>query len=256
MKPARFRPHLLAAVALGLTLALFAQPPIHQSLDYHRFADTRTLSGIANFWNVVSNLPFLLVGLMGLAWAVKHMASIERETRAAWLVLFGGVALVGVGSSWYHLAPGSATLVWDRLPMTLAFMALFAIVLGEHIALRIARVSLYPLLLAGVASVLYWRSSDDLRPYALVQFLPVLLIPLILLLYPKKGSGAVWIALACYVAAKLLEALDARIYDALGHAISGHSLKHVVAAGAMWALLAGLKGRCSASIQPSAPIPG
>jgi hypothetical protein len=66
----------------------------------------------------------------------------------------------------------------------------------------------------------------------------------------------VWIALACYVAAKLLEALDARIYDALGHAISGHSLKHVVAAGAMWALLAGLKGRRSASIQAPASVPG
>ena len=256
MNLARFRPHLLAALALGLTLALFAQPPIHQSLDYHHFADSRTLLGVPNFWNVVSNLPFLLVGLLGLAWTVKHMEKIERETRAAWLVLFGGVALVGVGSSWYHLAPSSATLVWDRLPMTLAFMALFAIVLGEHIALRLARMGLYPLLLAGVASVLYWRSTDDLRPYALVQFLPVLLIPLILVLYPRKGSGPVWIALACYVAAKLLEALDARIFDALGHAISGHSLKHVVAAGAMWALLAGLKGRRSASIQPSAPIPG
>jgi hypothetical protein len=180
LKLARFRLHLLVAVALGLTLALFAQPPIHQSLDYHRFADTRTLLGVPNYWNVVSNLPFLFVGLFGLAWTVKHNESIVRETRAAWLVLFGGVALVGLGSGWYHLSPSRGTLVWDRLPMTLAFMALLAIVRGEHIALRLARMALYPLLLAGVASVLYWRSTDDLRPYALVQFLPVLLIPLIL----------------------------------------------------------------------------
>jgi hypothetical protein len=253
---ARFRPHLLAALALGLTIALFAQPPIHQSLDYHRFADTRTLLGVPNFWNVLSNLPFALVGLAGLAWTVQHLDDIRRETRSAWLALFIGVALVGLGSGWYHLSPSSATLVWDRLPMTLAFMAFFAIILGEHIALRLARLSLYPLLIAGVLSVLYWASTDDLRPYALVQFLPVLLIPLILVLYPKKGSGAVWAALGCYVVAKLLEAFDPAIYDALGHAISGHSLKHVVAALGMWALLVGLKGRRSASIQPSAPVPG
>jgi hypothetical protein len=256
LKLARFRLHLLAAVALGLTLALFAQPPIHQSLDYHRFADPRTLLGVPNFWNVVSNLPFLVVGLFGLAWTVKHIESIERETRAAWLVLFGGVALVGLGSGWYHYLPNSASLVWDRLPMTLAFMAFFAIILGEHIDPRLPRWLLWPLLLAGVASVLYWRATDDLRPYALVQFLPVLLIPLVLLLYPKPGRGAVWIALGCYVLAKGLEQFDGQVYEALGHAISGHSLKHVVAAGAMWALLAGLKGRRSASIQPSAPVPG
>ena len=256
MKLARFRPHLLLALALGLALALLAQPPIHQPLAYHRFADARTLLGVPNFWNVLSNLPFVLVGLAGLTWCARHIQRVPRELRAAWLVLFVGVALVGLGSGWYHLAPGNATLVWDRLPMTLAFMAFFAIILGEHLSARAARIALWPLLLAGVASVLYWRRTDDLRPYALVQFLPVLLIPLILLLYPRKGSGAVWVALACYVLAKLLEAFDPQIYGALGGTISGHSLKHVAAAAGMGALLAGLKGRYSASIQPSTPVPG
>jgi len=256
LKLARFRPLLLLALALGLTLAMLAQPAIHQPLAYHQFADARALLGVPNFWNVVSNLPFLLVGMAGLSWTLHHIEGIARELRAAWLILFIGVALVGVGSSWYHYAPGNATLVWDRLPMTLAFMAFFAIILGEHIELRLARLSLWPLLLAGVASVLYWRATDDLRAYALVQFLPVLLIPLILLLYPRQGSGAVWAALGCYLLAKLLEALDPQVHAALGGLISGHSLKHVAAAAGMWALLAGLKGRHSASIQPSVPIPG
>jgi hypothetical protein len=210
---------------------------------------------VPNFWNVLSNLPFLLVGLAGLGWIVRHMESIALELRAAWLVLFLGVALVGLGSGWYHLAPGNATLVWDRLPMTLAFMAFFAIILGEHIQPRLARMALWPLLLAGVASVLYWRATDDLRPYALVQFLPVLLIPLVLVLYPKRGSGAVWIALGCYVLAKLLEAFDPQVYAALGHAISGHSLKHVAAAAGMWALLAGLESGHYTGIQPAALVP-
>jgi hypothetical protein len=251
----RFRAHLLLAIALA-SLAIFAWPPIHQPLDYHRFADARTLFGLPNFWNVASNLPFVLVGIAGLAWTATHVTRVDRCLRAAWLVLFVGVVFVGLGSSWYHLAPGNATLVWDRLPMTLAFMAFFAIILGEHIDEKIARVSLWPLLAAGVASVLYWQRTDDLRPYALVQFLPVLLIPLILLLYPRRDSGPVWIALGCYVLAKLLELFDARVYAALGGTISGHSLKHVAAAMGMLALLAGLKAGRSASIQPSAPVPG
>jgi hypothetical protein len=252
----RLRPYLLLAIALAMTLAIAAQPVIHQSLDYHRFADVRTLLGVRNFWNVASNLPFLLVGGAGLAWWARHRGQIAPEVRAAWAILFAGVALVGLGSGWYHYLPNSASLVWDRLPMTLAFMAFFAIILGEHIDPRLPRWLLWPLLLAGVASVLYWRATDDLRPYALVQFLPVLLIPLVLLLYPKPGRGAVWLALGCYVLAKGLEQFDGQVYEALGHAISGHSLKHLAAAAGMAALLAGLRARHSASIHASAPVPG
>ena len=252
----RFRPHLLIAIALALTLAMLAQPPIPQPLAYHRFADTRTLLGVPNFWNVMSNLPFLLVGMAGLVWTAVRLAKIERELRPAWLILFTGVALVGLGSGWYHLAPANASLVWDRLPMTIAFMAFFAIILGEHLSPRLAKLLLWPLLIGGVASVLYWQRTDDLRPYALVQFLPILLIPLILLLYPRRHSGAVWAALGCYVLAKLLEAFDPQVYASFGHQMSGHSLKHVAAAAGMYALLAGLKRRHSASIQPPASVPG
>ena len=248
------RPYLLLAVALAFALAIALQPPIHQSLAYHRFADTRTLLGVPNFWNVASNLPFVLVGMAGLAWMRRHGQSNASELRTAWLVLFAGVVMVGFGSGAYHWAPDNASLVGDRVPMTIAFMSLFAIILGEHISLKAAQRALWPLLLAGVASVLYWRATDDLRPYVLVQFLPVLLIPLILLLYPRKGTGPVWIALACYVLAKALEQFDAQVFEALGGTISGHSLKHLAAAAGMAALLAGLEHRRSVSIQPPAPV--
>jgi hypothetical protein len=256
LRLARFRPHLLLALALAMTLAVLAQPPIHQPQAYHAFADTRTILGIPNFWNVVSNLPFVFVGLAGLRWVLANLQSIERALRPAHVVLFIGVTLVGFGSGWYHLRPDNAALVWDRLPMTLAFMAFFAIVLGEHIALRLGRLLLWPLLVAGVLSVLYWRASDDLRPYALVQFLPVLLIPLVLWLYPREGSGAVWLALGCYVLAKLLEQFDPAVHAALGNAISGHSLKHLAAAAGMYALLAGWRrrDRRSAGVHATAPV--
>jgi hypothetical protein len=112
-------------------------------------------------------------------------------------------------------------------------------------------------LLAGLASVLYWRATDDLRPYVLVQFLPVLLIPLVLLLYPRRGSAGLWLALACYVLAKALEQFDGQVYAALGGVISGHSLKHLAAAAGMAALFGSLRSRArrSVGIQPDAPIP-
>lgn len=253
---ARFRPHLLVAVALAMALALAMQPPIPQDPAYHRFADDRTLLGIANFWNVVSNLPFLLVGMAGLRWVRTGFHDLPGPLRQAYLVLFVGVALVGLGSSWYHWAPSNDSLLWDRLPMTLAFMALFTVVLGEHIDRRFGAL-LWPLLLSGVFSVVYWRISElagrgDLRPYALVQFLPVLLIPMVLLLYPRPRGGWVWVGLLAYVLAKLLEQFDAPVFVALGQ-ISGHSLKHLAAAGAMWALLLGLQRQSAGAAATKKP---
>jgi hypothetical protein len=248
MPLARYRPHLLLAVALAMAAALALHGPIPQDPAYHHFADARTLLGVPNFWNVASNLPFLLVGVAGLAWLSRALPRIAPPLQPAYLLLFLGVALVAFGSSWYHAAPSNDTLLWDRLPMTLAFTALLAIVLGEHIDERLARWLLWPMAVAGVASVVYWHASEragvgDLRPYALVQFLPVLLVPIVLLLYPRPRSAGLWVALALYVAAKALEMADARVDAALGGAISGHSLKHLAAAGAMAALLAGLRAR-------------
>jgi hypothetical protein len=247
---ARYRPHLLVAVALAMVAALALHGPIPQDPAYHHFSDTRALLGVPNFWNVLSNLPFLLVGVAGVRWVLQAMPGLPRALRQSYLVLFLGVALVGLGSAWYHLQPSNDALLWDRLPMTLAFTALFSIILGEHLAPRLGPRLLWPMLLAGVLSVLYWHATEragvgDLRPYAVVQFLPVLLIPMILVLYPRPGSAGLWLALGAYVVAKVLEQFDARVADVLHGAISGHSLKHVVAALGMWALLAGLQRRAS-----------
>lgn len=252
MDLARYRPQLLVAIALAMVVALAVHGPIPQDPGYHHFADTRALSGVPNFWNVASNLPFLLVGIAGVRWVLRALPVLPPALQPAYLVLFLGVALVGLGSAWYHLHPSNDTLLWDRLPMTLAFTALFAIILGEHVAPRFGPRLLWPMLVAGVLSVLYWHATEragvgDLRPYALVQFLPVVLIPVILLLYPRPGSAGLWIALGAYVAAKLLEQFDVQVYAALAGIVSGHSLKHVVAALGMWALLAGLRRRLNAA---------
>lgn len=233
---------LCAAVVLPATCALLVHGPIHQDPAYHRFADARTLFGIPNFWNVVSNLPFVIAGAIGLR-SLLHgpRSGVLPELRSAYAALFAGSVLVGFGSGWYHLAPADASLVWDRLPMTLAFMGFFVIVLGEHVSPALARRSLWPLVLLGAASVAWWRISGDLRAYVLVQFAPMLLIPALLLLHRSRlaTSRPLWLVLASYAIAKLLELCDAPLYALTG--VSGHPLKHVAAAAGLFAMLAAMQ---------------
>jgi hypothetical protein len=230
---------------LSLAAVLFL-PPWPQDPGYHRFADDRTLFGVPNALNVLSNVPFVLVGLAGCVWLLRQAPRPDgplREPgeRGPWLVMFLGVLLTGFGSGYYHLDPEDARLVWDRLPMTVAFMSFFAATLGERIQVRVGVWLLGPLLLLGVGSVVNWRQTDDLRLYGVVQFFPMLAIPLLLLLMPPRytGSGYVWGAIGWYAAAKVLEthAADHGLF-ALGHLVSGHTLKHLAAAGgAFWLLL-------------------
>lgn len=220
---------------LAIVAALFA-PPIAQDLNYHLFSDTHTYFGIPHFWNTVSNAPFLLVGAYGLYKLTHNKLNVAVELRAALYIFYTGVFFVGLGSGYYHLNPNNVTLVWDRLPMTIGFMALFCLVIAEYIAVKPAKALLAPLILGGIASVAYWYITEthqqgDLRPYALVQFLPMLVIPLILLTYkhPFNHAKGYWWLITCYGAAKLLEHFDPQIHGLLGF-MSGHALKHAIAA--------------------------
>jgi hypothetical protein len=248
---AAFEARVLGFLALAIfgSGSVFCLPPIPQDLSYHTFADDRTMLGVPNFMNVASNLPFLLVGVLGLGLLLRQDAigpqgSVQdRAERWPLLVLFVGIFLTAFGSSYYHLAPDNDRLVWDRLPMTVAFMGFFASMIGERICLRAGLWLLAPLVWLGFASVFNWqmgeqRHAGDLRLYAFVQFYPLLTIPLMMYLFPPRytRSGDVIITLAWYLFAKVLETgpVDNGIYN-LGHLVSGHSLKHVAAAlGAYW----------------------
>lgn len=222
----------LAVIIVGFLLS----SPIPQDPNYHAFVDSRRFFGIVNFWNVTSNLPFLVFGAWGLAIVRRYSRQVCLQgLEAAYVVFFAGIVLTAFGSGYYHLAPGNETLVWDRLPMTIGFAGLFAIVTGEFVSVEVARRLLVPLLAVGVGSVAYWalteaRGVGDLRPYAVVQFLPMLLIPAILFMYrPAIGAKKYfWIMLLFYVFAKVFENFDAAIYAA-GHLVSGHTLKHLFA---------------------------
>ncbi len=237
---------LFAIIAVFLFVAPYPQPQ-----NYHQFADDRVLLGIPNFWNVVTNALFLVPGFAGL-WILesrKH-PGVLAALFPAYHILFAGVLLTAFGSAWFHLAPDNDTLFWDRLPMTIAFMSLLAIIVGEHVSTRLGRNMLWPLLAIGAISVIYWDYSEaqnagDLRLYGLVQFLPMLIIPAILLGYESvfDRTRFIWILFLLYALAKVFELLDGPLYD-LGEIISGHSIKHLCAAlGPIVLLYGGMKRR-------------
>jgi len=225
----RWQHGLLALAAFGSLGLVLSLPAIRQDDAYHLFADRRVLCGVPNFWDVASNLPFLLVGIAGLKFC---LGSGLQTGKSAWLVLFAGVSLVSIGSATYHWDPGNATLVWDRLPMTIAFMGLFVALLAEYVHARLGDVLLVPMLLLGLFSVLYWERADDLRLYVWVQLIPLLTIPIVMLLFRARYSHS-WLlapALGWYVLAKVAEVYDREFYALTGGVFSGHSLKHVLAA--------------------------
>ena len=241
---------LALSVTILIIIAFWASEPVPQDPAYHAFVDGRRLFGIPNFLNVISNLPLFLVGVWGVSYVLKEGESVCVPTlRSAYLIFFAGVLLSAVGSCYYHVAPDNDTLIWDRLPMTMAFAGLFVIVLGEYVSVPAARRLLLPLLFAGATSVAYWAmteasGSGDLRPYATIQFLPVLIIPAILLLYPSPfgSSRFFWMIIAIYILAKVFENFDAAVFG-VGNWVSGHTLKHLVASFAPLALLSALSLR-------------
>jgi hypothetical protein len=250
---ARTRLMLLLAAALASAAGLVLAGPIRQPQSFHFFDDHRTFLAIPNFANVISNLPFLWIGVAGIGVVLTRGKSNFTHSRERWpyAMFFVGLALTFFGSSYYHWSPNDATLVWDRLPMTLAFAGLFAAFLNERIIPLLGTRLVVLLLVFGVASVAYWQWTGDLRPYVLVQFFPLVTIPLMLVFFPAaytRGSDFGFMIL-WYTIAKLFELLDKQIFALTVRAVSGHTLKHFAAAVSAYVVLRMLRLREPLSAQ-------
>jgi len=244
--PTRYwREAVLLLVLVAPLALLLAGNPIPQDARLNNYADNRTFLGVPNFFDVASNLAFLLVGLAGL-----FTGAARNGAARSWFVAFLGTALVCFGSGYYHWAPDSERLVWDRLPMTLAFMGLFVALVSEHIEERLERVLLAPALLAGIASVLWWHYTDDLRFYIWVQLAPFLAILVVLVAFPGRYTHRAYLlyVLVLYALAKISEVYDGEIYSVTAQALGGHALKHLLAACAVLVVYLMLLRR--------APLPG
>lgn len=248
---------LLLGVAALLALAVFG-PVLPASAHQHGFADQRTFWGIPCALDVLSNLPFAIAGVWGLA--VLHRVApgaLDAASRAFSTLFFAGLVCTAVGSTVYHWQPQDAGLLWDRLGMVLPFAGLLGLAASGRVSARAGWATAGAVLLGGTLAVLWWAHSGNLLPWAVVQ-LGGMLVVLALACLPRRG-GALGLHLgavvAMYALAKLFEAADHPVFQATAQGLSGHSLKHVLAAGAALPVLSALrKLRNSLAIGPPCPM--
>ncbi len=239
----------MLTIAGGVLLLLHG--PVAQPAHYNDFADQSVLFGIPHARDVLSNLGFAMVATWG--WVRlrpnRDHAALARGWYGYRLFLIG-LLLTAVGSGYYHLAPDNERLVWDRLPIGLAAVGLLAAVRAE------TRSDTHPSRYAAILTVLailsvgWWHYTDspqqpgDLRPYLLLQALPLVLVPLWQAIYGAPHRDRIWfgVAVLLYVLAKLAEVWDHELLATLGW-ISGHTLKHLLATAATGVLIGRLSQR-------------
>jgi hypothetical protein len=226
--------YIIPFLALLSVIVLLLHGPIAQDQNYHKFADDRVFWGVPNFLNVITNLPFVIIGFYGLR-AVR--SANEKGLRQIMFALFSGFLLLTFGSGYYHLYPNNETLVYDRIPIVIIFMSFFALVIYDCCGRRAGYISFITLNSVGVLSVVYWIVTEhagrgDLRWYGMVQFFPVVAIPAVLFLQkpPFNYSTELIPMFIFFGVAKFAEHFDTQVYHLLKGIISGHSLKHIFVA--------------------------
>lgn len=237
---------ILGVLSIVVVVLAAVLPPIAQPVSYHAFVDQRDFWGIPNFWNVVSNLGFLLIGVAGIVLiersfkSGRHQSFVSRAERWPYLILFFSVAMVCVGSAYYHWMPNNMGLLWDRLPIACGVTALLAATIVDRVGVKAGLIALPILVFLGVASVLHWYWSElqgagNLNFYIVVQFYSLLLVVVLSVLLPSRYTrGAdIYTVVGLYGLSKVTEKLDGDIY-ALGQVVSGHTLKHLIAAFAVY----------------------
>ncbi|MHC2334943.1 hypothetical protein [Bradyrhizobium sp. USDA 4454] len=241
-----------ALITIGIIAAFAAHGRIAQPANYCDFADHSALFGIPHAGDVLSNAGFALVAIWG--WLALWPRRDSAQLRAGWpgyRLFLIGLFLTAFGSTYFHLAPGNGRLTWDMLPIALAGAGLLVGVRGDTHPGSRANIEAIALALFAAAGVAWWVTTDrhgagDLRPYLLLQVLPLVLIPLWQWIdrTPRTERIAFGAAIGLYVVAKLAEVLDHQIANTLG-IVSGHTLKHLLATAATAVVVWGLTRRFS-----------
>jgi hypothetical protein len=238
--------HLPTLLTLALCATLLLHGPVAQFADYHAFADQARVAGIPHPGDVLSNLCFAAVALWGMVSLGQHLAG-----QYGWRLFIAGLMLTAIGYSYYHLAPDNARLLWDRLPIALSCAGLLAATRAMYVTPRNEARNTLLLASCAVISVLWWRWTDlqgvgDLRWYLVFQILPLLLIPTWQALHhaPAAERNLIAAAILLYAIAKMAELYDHPL-QALLVVVSGHTLKHCLAALAAAVLVTLAKTRFS-----------
>lgn len=224
---------LLAAVAALFLLALLG-PAVGQPGDYHRFADQRALWQVPMAMDVLSNLVFALAAVLGGAALWSARSALSNVQRAMAALFFAGLLLAAAGSAWYHLAPDEAGLATDRCGMSAAFAGLLGLAAASRLSDRAgAWLGLAVLLLGPIAANTAYASGNVL-PWGVLQFGGMAAVVALALRPARVGTLSMPLmpVLLAYALAKLLEINDHTVFELTNQSVSGHTLKHVVAATA------------------------
>lgn len=230
---------LLGAVLALLAVAI-AAPAVAQSAHHHHFADQRAWGWVPFAADVLSNLPFLLWGVLGLGLLARQPRSVacvaDAASRGLMTLFFAGLVVTACLSACYHWQPDNAGLALDRLGMVVAFAGLMGLAAAGRISARAGALLALAVLLLGPMSIWVWSASGNVLPWAVLQFGGMLLVLCLALLKPQPGAPAIrwgWV-IVIYAIAKGFEMADEAVYAATSQLLSGHSLKHVVASFAAW----------------------
>jgi hypothetical protein len=212
--------YIIPSLGLLRVIGLLINGPISQDQAYHNFADQRELLGIPNFLNVITNLPFAIVALIGFR---REENINEKRLKYISNSVLAGFLLVAIGSGYYHLRPSNDTLIYDRIPIVIIVMSFFAFIIYDCINPRAGYNAWLILNIVGITSVVYWAVTEsmgngDLRWYGLMQFFPIIAIPLVLILYKSSFnySKEIILIFLFFVLARICETLDKKIYYMLG----------------------------------------
>ncbi len=234
----------LLLVVLALLLLALLGPALAPPPDYHQFADQRSWLGMPHAWDVLSNLPFALWGLAGLAVLMRLPQSTAQASPTAqrWLatLFFGGLVLTAAASSYYHWQPDEPGLALDRLGMVLAFAGLLGLAVADRVSDRAGGALAAAVLVFGPLSIAAVLQQDNFLPWVVLQAGSLLLLVALASLPPLRGVLGLRLGtvIALYALAKALELGDHAVFAFSDGFVSGHSLKHVVASLAAWPVLA------------------
>ncbi|CAN6865544.1 unnamed protein product [Brassica oleracea] len=229
---------LVGSLFICWLILMFFTPkvPLH-SFRHHVFADKRNFMGVPNTLNVMTNFPFLIIGVLGFVLCLGGSffnISLKGEIWG-WTLFYASISSLAFGSAYYHLKPDDNRIVWDTLPILIAYSSLFSSFLVERAGERVGLSCLVLLLFISVLSVAYARVFNDLRLCLTFQLIPCLAIPVMtVLLPPKYTHSRFWLlATAAHAVSKIEGLADSKIYNFNGYTISGHSLGHLCSALAM-----------------------
>ncbi|MFZ1851436.1 MAG: alkaline phytoceramidase [Nitrosomonas sp.] len=247
---------LMAVLSLTVIAAALLLSAVSQPDDYHDFADQRSFWSVPNFNDVISNIAFIISGSAGLVLLFRFYTSATPQAFhhirecIPYALLFLSVVAAGFGSTYYHWSPDNDRLMWDRLPIAISIVTLLSATFTDRVSVKLGLWILLPLIILAITSVLYWYWTElqgvgNLNLYIAVQFYSIVLIAWVGLRFPSRYTHGTYIfhVIALYGLAKIVEILDAQIFTWSNGIVSGHTLKHLIAALAAYRIVQMLRNR-------------